>query len=90
MIGMDLRELQAKQKEQMARKGCLPKDTTEVVLHLVEEIGEVCEAIREEQSKEDFEGEVADVLWQLNKLCWLNELDLQKAFLAKLEKNEKR
>ena len=87
---MDLHELQQRQKEQMTKKNCLPKDTTEVVLHLVEEVGEVCEAIREEQSRENFENEVADVLWQLNKLCWMNNLDLEKAFLAKLEKNERR
>ena len=33
----------------MTKKNCLPKDETEVLLHLVEEVGEVCEAIREKQ-----------------------------------------
>jgi len=87
---MGLKELQNKQIEQMKRKGCLPKTNIDVVLHLVEEVGEVCEAIREKQSKEDFENEVADVLWQLNKLCWIEGIDLEKVFIRKLEKNEKR
>lgn len=87
---MDIKELLGKQIEQMKNKGNLPKTNIDVVLHLVEEVGEVCEAIREKQSKEDFESEVADVLWQLNKLCWISKIDLEKAFLKKLEKNEKR
>lgn len=87
---MDIKELQKKQIEQMKKKGCLPKTSIDVVLHLVEEVGEVCEAIREKQNKEDFENEVADVLWQLNKLCWIEGIDLEKVFIRKLEKNEKR
>jgi NTP pyrophosphatase (non-canonical NTP hydrolase) len=87
---MDIKKLQKKQIEQMIDKNKLPKSDIEVVLHLVEEVGEVCEAIRENQSKEDFESEVADVLWQLNKLCFVRKVDLEKAFLRKLEKNEKR
>ena len=87
---MNLDELKNKQMEQMTKKDCLPKDSNEVVLHLVEEVGEVCEAIRENQSKEEFENEIADVLWQLNKLCWIHKIDLEEVFLKKLEKNEKR
>ncbi|MBN1275649.1 nucleotide pyrophosphohydrolase [Candidatus Woesearchaeota archaeon] len=86
---MDLKTMQEKQREQAARKDRLPKDMAEVVLHLVEEVGEVCEAIREGQPREYFEAEVADVLWQLNKLCWMNGFDLERAFLAKLEKKER-
>ena len=85
---MDLNELKDKQIKQMSEKNCLPKDSTEVLLHLVEEVGEICEAIREKQSKEDFEDEVADVLWQLNKLCWIHKVDLEEIFLRKLKKNE--
>jgi len=87
---MDLEELKNKQINQMTKKNCLPKDGTEVILHLVEEIGEVCESIRENQSKEDFENEVADILWQLNKLCWIHKINLEEVFLRKLEKNEHR
>ncbi len=87
---MNLEELKNKQIEQMTKKGCLPKDDIEIVLHLVEEIGEVCEAIREKQSKEEFEDEVADILWQLNKLCWIHKIDLEEVFLKKLNKNANR
>jgi NTP pyrophosphatase (non-canonical NTP hydrolase) len=87
---MNLEELKNMQIEQMTKKNCLPKNELEVVLHMVEEVGEVCEAIREKQSKEDFENEVADILWQLNKLCWIHKIDLEKVFLSKLKKNEKR
>ncbi|MBD3304389.1 hypothetical protein GF343_04540 [Candidatus Woesearchaeota archaeon] len=84
---MNLEELKNKQIEQMKKKGCLPKTDIEVVLHLVEEVGEVCEAVREKQPKEDFEGELADILWQLNKICWIHKIDLEEIFLKKLEKN---
>ena len=87
---MNLSELQIAQIEQMKDKNCLPKNQTEIILHLVEEVGEVCEAIRANQNKEDFEDEVADVLWQLNKLCWINEIDLEKVFIKKLNKNKNR
>lgn len=87
---MDLEELKNKQIEQMKKKGRLPKSDTEVALHLVEEVGEVCEAIRENQSQENLEDEIADVLWQLNKLCYIRKVDLEKAFIQKLEKNSKR
>ncbi|MEE9525705.1 MAG: MazG nucleotide pyrophosphohydrolase domain-containing protein [Candidatus Woesearchaeota archaeon] len=87
---MDLEELKNKQIEQMTKKNCLPKDDTEIILHLVEEIGEVCEAVRENQSKEEFEDEIADILWQLNKLCWIHKINLEEIFIKKLEKNEKR
>ena len=78
---MDLEELKEKQIQQMSKKGCLPKDSTEVILHLVEEIGELCEAIRENHQREDFENEIADILWQLNKLCWIHKIDLEDVFL---------
>ena len=87
---MDIKELQTKEIDQLTKKNRLPKDDAEVVYHLVEEVGEVCEAIWEKQPKEDFENEITDVLWQLNKLCFLHDIDLEKTFLRKLEKNEKR
>lgn len=87
---MDLEELKTKQIEQMTVKKCLPKNDIEIVLHLVEEVGEVCEAIREHQSREEFENEIADILWQLNKLCWIHKINLEEVFLRKLEKNAAR
>lgn len=87
---MDLNKLKDMQIEQMSKKRCLPKSEREVILHMMEEVGELCEAIRENKSREEFEEEVADILWQLNKLCWIHKIDLEKAFLNKLEKNAKR
>jgi len=87
---MNLLELQNAQIEQMKNKNCLPNNQTEVILHLVEEVGEVCEAIRENQDREEFEAEIADVLWQLNKLCWINNINLEEIFLRKLKKNKTR
>ncbi len=87
---MDLNELREKEIEQLKKKGKWPQDEKEIILHLVEEVGEVCEAIREKQSKEDFESEIADVLWQLNKLCEVHNINLEKSFLRKLDKNGKR
>jgi NTP pyrophosphatase (non-canonical NTP hydrolase) len=34
--------------------------------------------------------EVADVFWNLLRFCELKNIDLEEAFMAKLEKNEKR
>ncbi|MBU0471395.1 MAG: hypothetical protein KKF89_05620 [Nanoarchaeota archaeon] len=48
---MDLNKLKEKQIAQMRKKNCLPKNKIEVVLHLVEEVGEVCEAIRENKNR---------------------------------------
>ena len=92
MLGdnVDLEELKNKQIEQMKKKGCLPKDDIEVILHLVEEIGEVCESVRESQPREAFEDELSDILWQLNKLCWIHKINLEEIFLRKLKKNENR
>ena len=59
---MNLKELQDKQITQMSNKNCLPQNSNEVILHLVEEIGELCEAVREKQSKENFENEIADII----------------------------
>ena len=87
---MNLEELKNKQMEQMKEKNRLPKDEIDVILHLVEEVAEVCEVIREKQPRENLESEVADVLWQLNKLCYIHKIDLEEVFLKKLNKNSKR
>jgi len=53
-------------------------------------MGEVFEAVREEQSLEDLSHEVVDVFWNLLRFCELKGIDLEKAFIEKFEKNEKR
>ena len=90
IIKKSLNELSEMQIRQMKNKGCLPENKEEVILHLVEEVGELCECIREKKGNKRVKEEVADILWQLNKFCWINNFDLEKIFLKKLNKNKKR
>ena len=85
-----IKELQEKMVEQLKRRGFYPKDVNEVLLRLGEEVGEVMEAAREGQTKEELSYEMVDVLWNLLRLAELKDVDLEKAFMEKWEKNEKR
>ena len=44
----------------------------------------------EGQTKEELSYEMVDVLWNLLRLAELKDVDLEKAFMEKWEKNEKR
>jgi len=64
-------------------------------LHLTEEIGEVSRSLLHCETKRgkfvnsgsgDIEEEVADVFWQTLKLASYLKIDLEKAFVKKLEK----
>jgi NTP pyrophosphatase (non-canonical NTP hydrolase) len=65
---------------------------------LIEEVGEVSRALLYKETKRsEFangadagnpEDEVADVLWQTLKLASYLNIDLEKAFINKLEKNK--
>lgn len=83
----DLQELMV---EQLKRRGFYPKDDKEVLLRLGEEVGEVMEAVRENQNLEDLSHEMIDVFWNLLRLAELKGIDLEKAFIEKWEQNEKR
>jgi len=85
-----LKELQDKMVEQLHRRGFYPQDDKEVLLRLGEEVGEVMEAVREEQTKDELAHEMADVLWNLMRLAELKQIDLEQAFLEKWEINENR
>ncbi|MBI4779507.1 hypothetical protein HY797_03605 [Candidatus Falkowbacteria bacterium] len=85
-----IKELQELMVEQLKRRGFYPKDDKEVLLRLGEEVGEVMEAVRENQSKTDLSHEMVDVFWNLLRLAELKDIDLEKAFIEKWEKNEKR
>ena len=76
--------------DQLKQRGFYPKDDKEVLLRLGEEVGEVMEAVRENQSKADLSYEMVDVFWNLLRLAELKDIDLEKAFIEKWEKNEKR
>lgn len=76
--------------EQLKRRGFYPKDDKEVLLRLGEEVGEVMEAVREGKNNTDLSHEMIDVFWNLLRLAELKGIDLEKAFMEKWEKNEKR
>jgi len=85
-----VKELQELMVDQLKRRGYYPKDDKEVLLRLGEEMGEVFEAVREKQSFQKLSHEIVDVFWNLLRLCELKKINLEKAFLEKLEKNESR
>lgn len=89
-MAKSIHELQILMVEQLKRRGFYPKDDKEILLRLGEEVGEVMEAVRENQSLESLSHEMVDVFWNILRLAELKGIDLEKAFMEKLEKNEKR
>ena len=85
-----IKELQELMVEQLKRRGFYPKDDKEVLLRLGEEVGEVMEAVRENQNMTNLSYEMVDVLWNLLRLAELKNIDLEKAFLEKWQQNENR
>lgn len=85
-----IKDLQVMMVDQLKRRGYYPKEDKEVLLRLGEEMGEVFEAVRENQSFEDLSHEVVDVFWNLLRFCELKNIDLEKAFIEKYNKNESR
>ena len=69
-------------------------------LHLIEEVGETARTllyketprgtIKNTTKPEDLEEEVADIFWQTLKLAIYLDIDLEKAFIKKYEKNLKK
>src|SRR3990167_4880996 len=87
---MTIKDIQKMMVSQLKRRGFYPKEEKEVLLRLGEEMGEVFEAVRENQTKEELSYEVVDVFWNILRFCELKKIDLEKTFIDKLEKNEKR
>lgn len=85
-----LKDMQSKMVDQLVRRGFYPVDENEVMLRLMEEVGEVAEAIREKSSMEDLGAELVDVLWNVMRMAELKGIDLDKAFEAKWNYNETR
>jgi len=85
-----IKQLQDLMVGQLKRRGFYPKNEKEVLLRLGEEMGEVFEAVREKQDKRDLSYEVVDVFWNLLRFCELKAINLEKAFMEKLKKNEER
>ncbi len=89
-MSKSIQQLQELMVDQLKKRGYYPKDDKEVLLRLGEEIGEVFEAVRENQSKKDLSHEIADVLWNLLRLCELKNINIENSFLEKLKINESR
>lgn len=85
-----LKQLQDLMVDQLKRRGFYPKDEKEVLLRLGEEMGEVFEAVRERHHQKELSYEVVDVFWNLLRFCELKGIDLEKAFMEKYRRNEKR
>lgn len=85
-----IQELQEMMVDQLKRRGFYPKDDKEVLLRLGEEVGEVMEAVRENQSNQELSHEMVDVFWNLLRLAELKGINLEQAFIEKWEKNENR
>ncbi len=82
----------------VVERGFDKETVPEVFTLLVEEIGELAKAIRKfngqkvgaHSKQHDIEEEAADVLWLLVDVCNRLDIDLEKAFRDKEEKNKKR
>jgi len=85
-----IKQLEGLMIEQLKRRGFYPDSEKKLLLRLGEEVGEVFEAVREKKNLEDLSDEVADVLWILLQFCEFRGIDIEKSFLDKMEKNEKR
>ncbi len=96
---MNIKEAQDSVYEHLVRIGYTKSETTptHAFLHLVEEVGEVSRVLLYKETKRgefnnttdagNIEDEVADIFWQTLKLASYLNIDLEKAFLNKLEKN---
>jgi len=88
--------------EHLKKIGYLKSETTpsQVFLHLIEEIGEVARVLLHKETKRGefanstdpgiIDDEVADIFWQTLKLASYLDIDLEQAFLNKLEKNRQK
>ena len=98
---MNIRKAQDLVYEHLVKIGYTKSETTPVhaFLHLIEEIGEVSRALLHKETKRskfistdpgEIEDEVADIFWQTLKLASYLKIDLERAFINKLEKNRKK
>lgn len=80
-----LKELHLLMIDQLQRRGFYPKDENEIFMRIVEEVGEVAEALREEQDLKKIGGEVVDILWNVMRLCELKEINLTSVVLDEIQ-----
>jgi len=96
-----INEIQSYIKEVMEIRGFNKEKSSDKILLLVEEVGELAKAIRKNESNlgidktkeynySSIESEIADVFIVLLSICDILNIDLLKAFLNKEEENIKR
>ncbi|WP_336160607.1 MazG nucleotide pyrophosphohydrolase domain-containing protein [Fusobacterium polymorphum] len=96
-----INEIQSYIKEVMQIRGFNKEKSSDKILLLVEEVGELAKAIRKNESNlgidktkeynySSIESEIADVFIVLLSICDILKIDLFKAFLDKEEENIKR
>ena len=96
-----INEIQSYIKEVMQIRGFNKEKSSDKILLLVEEVGELAKAIRRNESKlgidktkeynySSVESEIADVFIVLLSICDILNIDLLKVFLNKEEENIKR
>jgi NTP pyrophosphatase (non-canonical NTP hydrolase) len=85
-------------RDLVIERGFDKETVPEVLMLLVEEVGELAKAIRkthgmktdDNSRKHDVEEEAADVLWLLVDICNRLGIDLEQAFRDKEQKNQTR
>ena len=96
-----INEIQSYIKEVMQIRGFNKEKSSDKILLLVEEVGELAKAIRKNESNlgidktkeynySSIESEIADVFIVLLSICDILNIDLFKVFLDKEEENIKR
>ena len=96
-----INEIQSYIKKVMEVRGFNKEKSSDKILLLVEEVGELAKAIRKNENKlgidkskecnySSVESEVADIFIVLLSICDILNIDLFKVFLEKEEKNIKR
>ena len=96
-----INEIQSYIKKVMEVRGFNKEKTSDKILLLVEEVGELAKAIRKNERKlgidktkeynySSIESEIADVFIVLLSICDILNMDLLKVFLEKEEENIKR
>ncbi len=80
---MEINELEKEIISIFERKDWLKETETELICHLVEEVWEVCNSIRE-KDKANLKKEIADVFFMLVKLCRYYDFNIEDAILTKM------
>jgi len=95
---LTLSEYQRLVSELVVERGFDKETVPEVFTLLVEEMGELAKAIRQQNGQKvdvksrahDVQEEAADVFWLLIDICNRLDIDLAEAFASKERKNHKR